>query len=208
MFLAEKSSESEYIACLHQIKLYFHYVLEDRFLAANVHMPPKIDHRCAVKAFEEMRENGFADDGLFDRMKKFFLPLTLIEQDLRISDTQWSELAAQYHAEKFQLENERTSVLRDLAVVEDHYYNLDELMTQAAATTTTRTTTFDSQISAYRKEREDLEPRRTELRTRLEQIDDMIKNINMALTGRTRTTNDKKLLKPNRGFIMYGPPGK
>ena len=174
-------------------------------------MPPKIDHRCAVKAFEEMRENGFADDGLFDRMKKFFLPLTLIEQDLRISDTQWSELAAQYHAEELQLENDRKNVLRDLAVVEDHYYNLDEFMTSAAAaaaaTTTTTTTNFDRQISEYRKEREDLEPRRTELRTRLEKIDDMIKNMNMALTGRTRTTNDKKLLKPNRGFIMYGPPG-
>ncbi|CAF1235695.1 unnamed protein product [Didymodactylos carnosus] len=167
----------------------------------------KKKERTDVKAFEEMRENGFADDGLFDRMKKFFLPLTLIEQDLRISDTQWSELAAKYHAENFQLENDRTSVIRDLAVVEDHYYNLDELMTQAAATTTTRTTTFDRQISAYRKEREDLEPRRSDLRTRLEQIDDMIKNINMALTGRTHTTNDKKLLKPNRGFIMYGPPG-
>ncbi len=196
------------MACLHQIRLYFYYILEDQFEAANEPAPPKLDFRCIDLSFREMRQEGFADDGLFDRMKTFFLPLTTVEQDLKLSNSRWSVIAAKRNAEKNQLENERLSVIHDLEIVEDEYYRYDDLMTATTRGGNQQGATFQRQISEYRQEREKLEPRRSELRSRLNQIDDMLENITKAIDERIRDSGGRDLIKPNRGFIMYGPPGK
>jgi SpoVK/Ycf46/Vps4 family AAA+-type ATPase len=182
--------------------------LEDQFEAANEPAPPKLDFRCIDLSFREMRQEGFADDGLFDRMKTFFLPLTTVEQDLKLSNSRWSVIAAKRNAEKNQLENERLSVIHDLEIVEDEYYRYDDLMTATTRGGNQQGATFQRQISEYRQEREKLEPRRSELRSRLNQIDDMLENITKAIDERIRDSGGRDLIKPNRGFIMYGPPGK
>jgi DNA anti-recombination protein RmuC len=161
-----------------------------------------------------MRHDGFADDGLFDRMRKFFLPLTTVEQDLKVSSTQWAAITTRRTAEKNRLERERLNVVHDLEVVEDQYYNFDELITNTARNMdgarddNQQEATFEGQINEYRQERDRLEPRRSGLRSRLSQIDDMLENIDKALDEQIQNSDGRDLIKPNRGFIMYGPPGK
>jgi hypothetical protein len=202
------------LANLHQIRLYFHYILEEQYAAANVPVPSKVDFRCVNLSFQEMRQDGFADDGLFDRMKKFFLPLTTTEQDLNVSDARWATISKKRIAEKNGLEIERFNIIRERERVEDRYYNLDEFITDTtreinkSENNNRERLAFERQISEYRRERDKLEPQRNDLRSRLDKIDDMLANIEQALNREKQNTGARDLIKPNRGFIMYGPPGK
>ncbi|CAF3939418.1 unnamed protein product [Adineta steineri] len=206
-------SQSELFACLHQIRLYFHHVLEDQFASSNVSNPAKLDSRCVDLTFREMRVEGFADDGLFDRMKTFFLPLTTVEQDLKISDTRWSAIAARRIAEKNRLEKERSKIVAEREIAEDQYYDFDERILKLTRnmemkSDSQRLENFsERQIIDYRKECERLEPIRSKLQSRMSKIDDMLENINKILNEKARNSGGQDLIKPNRGFIMYGPPG-
>jgi predicted nucleic acid-binding Zn-ribbon protein len=46
-----------------------------------------IEPKCLDAAFKEMQAEGFADDGLFQRIKEFFFTFTISDHDL---DSQWS----------------------------------------------------------------------------------------------------------------------
>lgn len=80
---SSKQSPSELIADLHLIKLFIHHTL--RFERALQHggALPKIAAACIDASFDEMRKEGYADDGLFSSMGEFFLPLTISEEELR-----------------------------------------------------------------------------------------------------------------------------
>lgn len=67
--------------------------MNEEFVRAGIVSPAKLNVQCVDGAFEEMRRDGFADDGLFGQMKIFFLPLTLIENDLHIDDQRWKNIS-------------------------------------------------------------------------------------------------------------------
>ena len=81
------SSTSELDANLHLIKLYVWYILRNHPMMRRFGALAKLERGCLDKAFEEMRSEGFAEDGLFSRMQEFFLPLTISKQEL---DSHWS----------------------------------------------------------------------------------------------------------------------
>ncbi|CAF3872439.1 unnamed protein product [Rotaria sp. Silwood1] len=70
------------LAKLHLIKLFFWYILRDEEAIRRQGFLPQLDPRCLNKAFEEMHAEGFADDGLFPKIRDFFLPLTISEREL------------------------------------------------------------------------------------------------------------------------------
>ncbi|CAF5175598.1 unnamed protein product, partial [Rotaria sp. Silwood1] len=119
-------SESELLACIHQIKLYFYYILADEFASVGIPTPAKLDARCVHLSFDEMRRDGFADDGLFDQMKVFFLPLTMIEHDLTINDVQWRNLSRDRLREREQLLEKQQRLVDELTEKEDEYYRHDD----------------------------------------------------------------------------------
>ncbi|CAF1669041.1 unnamed protein product [Rotaria magnacalcarata] len=75
---------SELLANLHLIKLFICYTLREKRALRRLGTLPKLEATCLNKVFREMRAEGFADDGLFDKMAEFFLPLTISEQELFI----------------------------------------------------------------------------------------------------------------------------
>ncbi|CAF4161047.1 unnamed protein product [Rotaria sp. Silwood2] len=78
------TSISELYANIHLIKLYMWHVLRDQPAVKRFGNLAKIETKCLDAAFEEMKFEGFADDGLFSRMKEFFLPLTISQQEFHI----------------------------------------------------------------------------------------------------------------------------
>ena len=104
-------SESELRANLHMIKLFLIRQLESIYAIEEI---PKLDAYCVEKAFEEMREEGYEDDGLFDDMKLFFQPLTVTENELNINPTVLSKLKEQDHNEKKNCEDEIIRLNKEL----------------------------------------------------------------------------------------------
>ncbi|CAF4392398.1 unnamed protein product [Rotaria sp. Silwood2] len=167
-----------------------------------------------------MREEGFADDGLFDQMKMFFLPLTMVEQDLTIDDDRWSQFASRRLEEQVALQQRREQLLEKLIEIEDEYYRHDDSITKLRRELETGTArrarkasdgegTFSvpQLIEDHHQEMEQLEPIRSELRAEISTIEGMVASIEQGLCDRI-TNLDRNLIKPNRGFIMYGPPGE
>ncbi|CAF0978397.1 unnamed protein product [Rotaria sordida] len=167
-----------------------------------------------------MREEGFADDGLFDQMKMFFLPLTMVEQDLTIDDNRWIQFASRRLDEEVALQQRREQLLEKLTEIEDDYYRHDDSITKLRrelGTATARrsrkgsdgeeTFSVSQLIEDHCQEMEQLESKRSELRAEISTIEGMVASIEQGLCNRT-TNLDRNLIKPNRGFIMYGPPGE
>ncbi|CAF2983559.1 unnamed protein product [Rotaria sp. Silwood2] len=89
--MIDNSTGSELLANLHLIKLFMCYTLREKRALRQLGILSKLEANCLDKVFDEMRKEGFADDGLFDKMAEFFLPLTISEQELCIErglDTQ------------------------------------------------------------------------------------------------------------------------
>jgi cell division protein FtsB len=171
-----------------------------------------------------MRNEGFADDGLFDQMKPFFLPLTMVEQDIEVTDRQWNQLETDLTNKRTSLRTEKAKLEDEMATLGEEYYQLDDKLVQLKANARFQTTadlinsrdnqdssdssSLQQQMVSYRSKMDILQPRRNQLRTKWNQLNDLISNIETALRSRKPTSSDYDLIKPNRGFIMYGPPGK
>lgn len=188
------------------MKLYFHHVLSNEFAAAGVPTPAKLDARCVRLSFDEMRDEGFADDGLFDQMKLFFLPLTMIEQDLSIDEARAQSLARLRSREREQL-------LKELSEKEDEYRRHVDSIERLRNNTRTRLTDSSEtkSIADHRKQMERLLLIQDDIRTRIQAIENNLRNSDRDLTDEDTQNGEKMnrdLIKPNRGFIMYGPPGK
>ncbi|CAF1636763.1 unnamed protein product, partial [Adineta steineri] len=96
-------SKAEIRANLHMIKLYFNRQLED---TDGIEIVPRLEAYCVDTAFQEMREEGYEDDGLFDEMKLFFQPLTVTEKELIINKNTLSTLYQEQVAEGMALKAE------------------------------------------------------------------------------------------------------
>lgn len=191
-----------------------------------------------------MREEGFADDGLFEKMREFFLPLTIAEQELRIEN----ELDAQKrqtlteHREK--LVTNINKIMKEIDTQTRIFWTYDEQINslenclndvrnnyaQELSTTTTGSGDGQQQQQAralqqiHRKWRQE-ETKLTEaIKDKKELKSDLgrtiaefeierdksnarLENIKTELAIPPKCV-DKRLVKPARGLIMYGPPGK
>jgi hypothetical protein len=271
-------SVSQLWAYIHQIKLYFHYILSRQFLEVGVRFPAKLDAECVRLSFDEMRREGFADDGLFDQMKLFFLPLTMVEDDLVISGTRWKSISTRLSIKVNSLMERKRDLARELNEKEDEYYRHDDAIRNLRRTqqpTTQKsdharangryndskdggimeranqiissiwgrkstssenngeqtdhpsdspplTTSHETQdkyetfstielIRQHRQAMKTLEPIREKLRSQIEATDDLISSFDQSFYKEkinNDTKSDRDLIKPNRGFIMYGPPGR
>ena len=195
------------------MKLYFHHVLSNEFAAAGVPTPAKLDARCVRLSFDEMRDEGFADDGLFDQMKLFFLPLTMIEQDLSIDEARAQSLARLRSREREQLSAKREQLLKESSEKEDEYRRHVDSIERLRNNTRTRLTDSSEtkSIADHRKQMERLLLIQDDIRTRIQAIENNLRNSDRDLTDEDTQNGEKMnrdLIKPNRGFIMYGPPGK
>ena len=85
MLISEKSTPSlaELYADLHLIKLYFCHTLREHPAVKKIANLAKVDMKCLTIAFQEIESEIFNDDNLFEKMKEFFLPLTISEEELR-----------------------------------------------------------------------------------------------------------------------------
>ncbi|CAF3321688.1 unnamed protein product [Rotaria sp. Silwood2] len=88
--------------------------------------PPKLNAECVRLSFDEMRREGFADDGLFDQMKLFFLPLTMVEEDLAINETRWKTISTRLLTERNNLVTRKRDLAIELNEKEDEYYRHDD----------------------------------------------------------------------------------
>ncbi|CAF2061563.1 unnamed protein product [Rotaria magnacalcarata] len=116
-------SKAEIRANLHMIKLYFIRQLEDQ---DGIETLPKLDAYCVEKAFDEMREEGYEDDGLLDEMKLFFQPLTITDDGLTIDSSLLIALNKEQLAEKRSLEDEITTLNDSLRNEENSLRQLNE----------------------------------------------------------------------------------
>ena len=171
-----------------------------------------------------MRKEGFADDGLFDQMKPFFLPLTMVPQDIQVTESQWAQLEENLIAKLDSLHRKSTQVDSELARVAADYYEHCEKLMQLKNSSTTQATTNSVNLVNNHREWESLpvqqqiddswnrineiDPRRNQLRSELDKLRIAIHDIQTALQNRKVKSTDSELIKPYRGFIMYGPPGE
>ena len=77
-------SQSELFANLHLIKLFVWYKLRDHRVVQRYGALAKLEMKCLDATFDEMRSEGFADDGLFPKIQEFFLLLTISERELHM----------------------------------------------------------------------------------------------------------------------------
>ncbi|CAF4435794.1 unnamed protein product [Rotaria sp. Silwood2] len=77
-------TDSELFANLHLIKLFIWHKLRDQPAVQSHGALAKLEMKCLNVAFEEMRFEGFVDDVLFPKIREFFLPLTISEQELHV----------------------------------------------------------------------------------------------------------------------------
>ncbi|CAF4904144.1 unnamed protein product, partial [Rotaria socialis] len=170
-----------------------------------------------------MRREGFADDGLFDQMKLFFLPLTMVEEDLTINKKVWKSISKSLSTERNTLMGKKQELSIQLNEKLDEYYRHDDAIRNLRLnpqSTTQRSAearreeyeTFSTTelIQEHRLAMQKFEPIRENLQKQIETIDDLINSINQSFSEEninSGTKFDRDLIKPNRGFIMYGPPG-
>lgn len=221
------------MADLHLVKLFIHYTLRyDRALQGHRALP-KIEATCIDHSFDEMQREGFADDGLFPKMGEFFLPLTISEEELAMCRSnlnvevrrgQLKEINQEIRSEQTSLGEATARRLEDDEKITD----LEQIREQVhlayindrseAAISTERLRRLDEQLEADSKSINDqLDLLTTTSRDRIEQIEQYereldaltVQRINLeAELNQPQRPVDKGLVKPARGFIMFGPPGK
>ena len=205
---------------------------------------PKLEAACLERVITEMRDEGFADDGLFPKITEFFLPLTIAEQELCIERG-----LDQRKRQKLNADREQLLVTRDqkMAMHNEHeecyrvfaeeIVDLEKKLTEIRNTYTRERAqmveklTGDQQQEQAKKLQElnqqragkrgellrkirenenqnnELKKDMDILKEEIEQIEEQIAIIDVELTATPKYV-DKKLIKPARGLIMYGPPGK
>lgn len=235
-FIFLDESESELFAKIHMIKLYFNHALKGE---EGIVRLPKLDGRCVKKAFEEMRRT-YEDDGLFDDMIDFFLPLTVTENELVLDSneikynteekrrtqnqyekdikklTQENELimedmekrkraSVQIKQERHNLFEELQRLLKDLRMrfLTNYAREKNELEKQWSQ----KDTALGDRLKEIKKDIEQMEVNYKANQTLIKENTNLLNTVIDDLNNQD-TSVDDKLVKPHRGFIMYGPPGK
>lgn len=220
----------ELLAELHMIKLYFIHQIENE---NGIETIPHLEAKCVENAFEEMRKEGYEDDGLFDDMKLFFQPLTITDKELNISPDEMlsankdqkkeieklnksiDKLNKEYnkkHGEYEQLNEEMTKLKNARNKEhEDH-----QLLMQTNLSYQERTRlNFEwcSRADAKWIQIKELESKMTPIKNKLQEIKqaqtekEESRNTIQTQLSNTKTEIDRNLIQLHRGFIMYGPPG-
>ncbi|CAF3171692.1 unnamed protein product, partial [Rotaria sp. Silwood2] len=91
------------------IKLYFSHALQNE---EGIVRLSKLDARCVTKAFEEMRQD-YEDDGLFDEMIQFFLPLTVTDHELVLDSNEIHLNTEEKRRTQNQYEREIQTLIRE-----------------------------------------------------------------------------------------------
>ena len=107
LLLEPELTHCELLAKLHMIKLYIIRQLEYENGIKDI---PQLERECVEGAFDEMRHEGYEDDGLFDDMKLFFQPPTITNEELKITT---NETDKANRGQRLQQEN----LLKDIDVL-------------------------------------------------------------------------------------------
>ena len=185
-----------------------------------------------------MQNEGYADDGLFPAMGDFFLPLTISEQELKMTRPGFGRQARQNHLEEHTREICRLERLVDEATmhrldVEEKIKNLKETIQQAYVAylddrlnvnreNTPRQqaeelqqigqqwrynrTQFEEQLRSSKNVMHQCMKNIADLEKQIDEHNTQRSNVRAELNQPQRAV-DQGLVKPSRGFIMYGPPG-
>jgi hypothetical protein len=212
------------------IKLFFLRQLEDQ---DGIETIPRLDAYCVETAFDEMRTEGYEDDGLFDEMKLFFQPLTVTESELTINSTLLTKLREAEERKKTEFEGE-IDELNQLSIetkdllkkTNEDFVALKEASDKDLQAVSENTTRRDLQQQIeidrlwaekneeWKRNKTDYMKKKKELENKLKYIEAQImdkQNLLEIIKKNLATSNtkiDSRLVKPHRGFIMYGPPGK
>ncbi|CAF3710688.1 unnamed protein product [Rotaria sordida] len=123
-----KESRSEHLANLHLIKLFIYHTLRFERALQSYGALSKLEPACIDASFAEMRDEGYADDGLFSTMGEFFLPLTISEQELRMSRSIASSQVRRDQLKDHTKEVRRLEKLLNEATM--HRWDVDEKITE------------------------------------------------------------------------------
>ncbi|CAF3867114.1 unnamed protein product [Rotaria sp. Silwood1] len=233
-----KESRSELLANLHLIKLFIYHTLRFERALQSYGALSKLEPACIDASFAEMRDEGYADDGLFSTMGEFFLPLTISEQELRMLRSIVSSQVRRDQLKDHTKEVHRLEKLLNEAIM--HRWDIDEKITdlnrtieqayilylnerlQMNTANTSREqakelqqidrqwqynrTKFEEKLLPLKNTLDQWISRVTEYEKQVDEHNTQINNIQTELSQPQRPV-DKGLVKPARGFIMYGPPG-
>jgi SpoVK/Ycf46/Vps4 family AAA+-type ATPase len=226
------------------IKLFIYYTLNDNSNFEQRRLLAKLDPKCVELSFKEIREEGFSDDGLFDDMREFFLPLTITEHELDMERYNHTNLRQQRGDERRKLIKEIESLQ---SVYNEHvgiYWTYDEqltnvkralddqclnylskkseqikntnrrnehhkaeLMQQLSVEWTDKERTFEQNINEIQQLKDVINTTIKDYERQLDEKRNQLENIEFYLSKKQKVV-DEKLVKPHRGFIMFGPPGK
>ena len=217
---------SELLANLHLIKLFIWHKLRHHPAVQRYGSLAKLEMKCLDLAFEEMKADGFADDGLFARIREFFLPFTISEQELHLqrSTNHGARLALSQQLQeeiKFHT-NERDRNIEAKKKCDDNIVQIENLI-KSDDNKKKQKKQLEALHQTYIKSVENHTKRLKERNEQKQKKDEISKKINehQAQIDKTkvrlqmnelelRTPHkpvDTKLVKPPRGLIMYGPPG-
>lgn len=233
-----KESRSELLADIHLVKLFMHHTLRFERTVHNQGALPKLEKDCVKLSFVEMRNEGYADDGLFPIMSEFFLPLTISEAELKVSKSNVNRQVRQSQLEVLTKEIGRLKKLSSDETV--RRWDIDEKLTNLKQDQKQKSRAYENKRSRihtttsshdqarklrqidreWEENREQFEVALDSLNSTLNEslnrikdyekkLDDCynkISNIKNESSQPSRPV-DKGLVKPARGFIMYGPPG-
>mgnify|MGYP001081816118 CR=1 FL=1 len=145
----ESYSKAEIRANLHMIKLYFIRQLRD---IEGIKSIPRLDSYCVDAAFDEMRREGYEDDGLFDQMKLFFQPLTITEDELKIDPNILSSLNLEENQTKRKLTVEIRNFQSEYNQISSKTQQLQKEIDQIESTRTERYTQLGSDLKEHGNE--------------------------------------------------------
>ncbi|UJR20275.1 hypothetical protein I4U23_023406 [Adineta vaga] len=183
-------SLSELFANLHLIKLFIYHTFRFESALQDNCSLPKLEAACIDASFAEMREEGYADDGLFSTMREFFLPLTISGQELKMDRS---------HQDLNQLIEKVQDLEAQSRTATSHRWEFDEKITDLQKT-------VEVAHDVYLNDRSQMT---TTTSPREQAI--LLKQLNNQWQSdrnhQPQQPVDKGLVKPACGFIMYGPPG-
>jgi hypothetical protein len=220
----------ELLAKLHMVKLFFIYELENENGIENI---PQLEGECVEKTFEEMRNEGYVDDDLFDDMKLFFQPLTITDDELKINPDELlhadkdhrhqikklnksiQELNENYDEVQKKWESIKEKLKEEILIrdkeSDEHDLTMQQNMSLQERTKLNllwcrKTDDRKKQIDIYKEQIAIEDNRMKQIET--ERIEK--ENLRNTIKGqylKEQTQIDRSLIKLHRGFIMYGPPG-
>ncbi|CAF4209270.1 unnamed protein product [Rotaria magnacalcarata] len=258
----QSPSISEHYADIHLVKLYMWHLLHDQPTVKKFGNLAKIETKCVDAAFKEMQCEGYADDGLFLRMKEFFLPLTISQKELNLQwssdghiQRAWSEKRNKLLENIKELDTKLKEEIKvfkkysdDIGKAEQNIIDKERQYSSTVSMITSNnrntrpTGTIDrflesirrskrhskEQVAALRLAYTEWEKCKSDLleklnslrdkkiasRTQIMNLENQIEEEKVRLNLIETTLNtpqqpvDNQLVKPPRGLVLYGPPGK